>query len=561
MTEEIYSPWKENYPTGVEWDAPLDKCSLYSYIENAVTKHGDCLAIDFLGQKTTYSSLGQLINQAAVGLQELGAKKGTRVGLCLPNTPYSVIFYFASLKVGATVVNFNPLYVDKEIAFQIEDSETEIMVTIDLALIYPKISTMLSATDSLKKIIVCPFSGILPPLKGLLFRYLKKKNVASINEENVFFYNQIMDNDGKSNPEIIDIDNDIAVLQYTGGTTGQPKGAMLTHSNLSSNVSQMKLWFPNLSPGTESILGVLPLFHIFAMTTVMNFAVATSAQMILLPRYELKQALKTIHKKAPTLFPAVPTIYAGINNSDDLSRYNLSTIRYCISGGAPLPLEVKNDFEKLTGCNLVEGYGLSESSPVATCNPLQGINKDGSIGLPVPSTKLSIRDIENPDQMVPTNEVGEVWIKGPQVMAGYWKRTEETKDTLVDGWLRTGDSGYMDEDGHFFLVDRIKDLIICSGVNVYPRNIEEAIYEHPNVSEVTVIGIDDDYQGETPKAFVKLKDDTNLTEKQLIEFLADKLSKIEIPSQIEFRMELPKTMIGKLSKKELKAEEQNKNNY
>ena len=370
-----------------------------------------------------------------------------------------------------------------------------------------------------------------------------------------------MDNDGKSNPEIIDIDRDIAVLQYTGGTTGQPKGAMLTHSNLSSNVSQMKLWFPNLSSGTESILGVLPLFHIFAMTTVMNFAVATSAQMILLPRYELKQALKTIHKKAPTLFPAVPTIYAGINNSDDLSRYNLSTIRYCISGGAPLPLEVKNDFEKLTGCNLVEGYGLSESSPVATCNPLQGINKDGSIGLPVPSTKLSIRDIDNPDQMLPTNETGEVWIKGPQVMVGYWKRTEETKEVLVDGWLRTGDSGYMDEDGHFFLVDRIKDLIICSGVNVYPRIIEEAIYEHPNVSEVTVIGIDDDHQGETPKAFVKLKDDTNLTEEQLIEFLADKLSKIQIPSQIEFRMELPKTMIGKLSKKELKAEEQNKNHY
>ena len=330
---------------------------------------------------------------------------------------------------------------------------------------------------------------------------------------------------------------------------------MLTHSNLSANESQVKLWFPNLAPGEEKVLGVLPLFHVFAMTGVMNFAVATGAEMILLPRYELEQTLKTINKKAPTLFPAVPTIYTSINNAPNLSKYNLSAIRYCISGGAPLPLGVKNQFEQLTGCRLVEGYGLSECSPVATCNALQGINKEGSIGLPVPGTELSIHDIDDPEQILGPNDRGEVWISGPQVMKGYWRREEETQKALPGGWLRTGDTGYMDEEGHFFLVDRLKDLILCSGYNVYPRNIEEAIYLHSAVAEVTVIGIADEYRGEAPKAFVKLKEGDTLNEMDLIEFLADKLSKIEMPSVIEFRSELPKTLIGKLSKKELIAEE------
>ena len=544
-----------HYPDGIAWDAPIKKCPLYAYIESSANEHANCPAIDFLGRETTYSELSQQINHVAKGLQQLGAKKGTCIGLCLPNTPYSVIFYFATAKIGGTVVNFNPLYVEKEIAYQIEDSATEIMVTMDLQVIYPKVANMLSKTQSLRNIIVCPMSDILPPIKGFLFKHLKKKDIAPIHEQDVVFYSQLVDNDGLSDPVGINLDEDVAVLQYTGGTTGQPKGAMLTHGNLSANVSQMKLWFPNLNPGAESVLGVLPLFHVFAMTTVMNFAVAVAAKMILLPRYELKQTLKTIDKKSPTLFPAVPTIYTSINNAGDLSKYDLSAIRYCVSGGAPLPLEVKHEFEKLTGCNLVEGYGLSECSPVATCNALQGVNKDGSIGLPVPGTQLSIHGIENLEEILEPNQTGEVWIKGPQVMIGYWGRERETQEVLSDGWLRTGDSGYMDEEGHFFLVDRLKDLILCSGYNVYPRNVEEAIYLHPKVAEVTVIGIADEYRGEAPKAFVKLKDDATLTELELIEFLADKLSKIEIPSEVEFRSELPKTLIGKLSKKELKAEE------
>ena len=555
MTQDNSEPWVESYPMNIDWAAHINKCPLDTYITNSAEQHGDRPAIDFLGSKTSYGELEIQVNHAARGLQKLGAHKGTRVGLCLPNTPYSVIFYFAALRIGATVVNFNPLYVEREIAFQIDDSQTEIMVTMDLQLIYPKIATMLTQTQSLKKIIVCPMAQILPPVKSFAFRVLKRRDIATIKEEQTVTYKQVMENDGQPEQIGIDIDKDIAVLQYTGGTTGTPKGAMLSHGNLSANVSQMTLWFPDLELGEEKVLGVLPLFHIFAMTTVMNFAVSSGAEMILLPRYELKQTLRTINKKSPTLFPAVPTIYTSINNASDLSKYNLSAIRYCISGGAPLPLEVKNKFEKLTGCRLVEGYGLSECSPVATCNSLQGGNKEGSIGLPVPGTRLSVHDIEEPNLTVLPNQRGEIWISGPQVMSGYWHRDDETKNALTDGWLRTGDAGYMDDEGHFFLVDRLKDLILCSGYNVYPRNIEEAIYLHPAVSEVTVIGISDEYRGEAPKAFVKLKENKELSEEILLEFLEDKLSKIQMPSIIEFRAELPKTMIGKLSKKELKAEE------
>jgi len=398
-------------------------------------------------------------------------------------------------------------------------------------------------------------AGILPGVKGFLFRLLKRKEIATIpTDDQHIGFDSLIDNDGnKPTTPVEPIDT--AVLQYTGGTTGTPKGAMLSHANLAANVSQMLHWFPDLRPGEEKILGVLPLFHVFAMTSVMNFAVAAGAEMILLPRYDRDQTLKAIHNKRPTLFPAVPTIYTSINEAPKLDKYDLSSISFCISGGAPLPLDVKTRFEKLTGCRLVEGYGLSECSPVATCNAINGINKAGSIGLPVPGTEISIHDIENPEQTVSVGERGELWIRGPQVMSGYWQQPEETDQTLRDGWLRTGDVGYMDEEGHLFLVDRIKDLILCSGYNVYPRTIEEAINLHSAVSEVTVIGIPDDYRGEAPKAFVRLQDGMTLTETELLDFLADKLSVIERPSMIEFRAELPKTMIGKLSKKELVEEE------
>ncbi len=554
--ETTTHPWLSNYPEGIDWNANIERRPLYETLERTAERCRDNTAIDFLDYCLSYGELLEQVNRMAKGLQLMGVTQGARVGLCLPNTPYSVICYYGALRAGATVVNYNPLYVERELAFQIDDSNTEIMITMDLEVLYPKVAAMLSRTESLKKIIVCPMAAILPKIKSVLFRLLKRKEIANIEpSEAIVHFQDLLDNDGDPSLVNVDLDNDIAVLQYTGGTTGRPKGAMLTQGNLSANVSQMLLWYVDLNPGEEKVLGILPFFHVFAMTAVMNFAVAAGAQMILLPRYELGQTLATINKKKPTIFPAVPTIYAAINQSPDLPKYDLSTVRYCISGGAPLPLEVKETFERLTGCRLVEGYGLSETAPVATCNAMQDINKPGSIGQVVPGTEISIHDLEAPNDVVPTGERGEVWIKGPQVMKGYLNRPQETADSLREGWFRTGDVGYMDEDGHFFLVDRLKDLILCSGYNVYPRMVEEAIYLHPAVAEVTVIGIDDDYRGQSPKAFVKLKEGEKITEDEMKTFLADKLSKIEMPSQIEFRLELPKTIIGKLSKKELVAEE------
>jgi long-chain acyl-CoA synthetase len=395
-------------------------------------------------------------------------------------------------------------------------------------------------------------------VKSGLFRLLKSGDLSSWKSSaqagKIIAYDDLTNNDGKPEPVSIDPDNDVAVLQYTGGTTGTPKGAMLTHSNLTINVDQVMRWAPGLIAGEEEIMGILPFFHVFGMTVVMNFAIGIGATMVLMPRFELNQALKIIKAKKPTLMPGVPTLYNALLTSPALQKGTLASLKFCFSGGAPLPLEVKRSFEAASGCALVEGYGLSETSPVATANPLVGTNKSGSIGIPLPATRISIRSLEDPDKELSLGENGEICIAGPQVMKGYWQRPKETADAMSGEFFRTGDVGYMDAEGYTFIVDRMKDIIICSGFNVYPRRIEEAIYEFPAVQEVTVLGIPDNYRGEAPKAYVKLREGMEATTADIMKFLEHKLSKIEMPAQIEFRDELPKTMIGKLSKKELRAE-------
>ena len=365
----------------------------------------------------------------------------------------------------------------------------------------------------------------------------------------------VMGNAGTYQKVPVDAANDIAVLQYTGGTTGTPKGAMLTHANISINCQQGAAWAVNLVRGQERSLAALPFFHVFAMTAVMNFAVSEGAELIIMPRFVLDDAMKLIDKTQPTVMPGVPTMFMAILNHPRLKSFDLASLKYCVSGGAPLPVELKQRFEKLTGCKVVEGYGLTEASPSVTCNPVEGPVKEGSIGQPLPGTIVSLRDLADPSKEVPLGEKGEICVKGPQVMKGYWQKPEETAHQFVGDFLRTGDVGVMDEEGFIFIVDRIKDLIICSGYNVYPRRVEEAIYQHPAVEEVTVIGIKDDYRGEAPKAFIKLKAGGVATAADIRRHLDKKLSKIEMPAEIEFRDALPKTMIGKLSKKELKAEE------
>lgn len=552
-------PWIAHYPAGVDWYMPLPSEPIPALLEKAARDFPDRPAINFLGRLTSYAALAAQVDTVASGLQKLGVGRGTKVGLFLPNTPTFIVYYYAILKCAATVVNFNPLYTLEELTFQAKDSETELMVTHDLTILFSKIETLMER-DIINRAIVVPFADLLPRVKATLFRVFKRRERTDVTSSRVATRivsgAKLAATAQPFTPVAIDPHEDVAVLQYTGGTTGTPKGAMLTHANLSANTAQICAWAPDLEPGKESILGALPLFHVFAMTVVMNTAVAKAAKMILMPRFQLAEALKIIHRQRPTMMPAVPTILSAMLHAPDIKSYDLSSLRFCILGGAPLPIELKHKFEAASGCKVVEGYGLSEASPVLTCNVINGPAISGSIGPPLPGTYISLRDLEDPTREVPQGERGELCAKGPQIMKGYWKKLAETEKQFVGDYLRTGDVAIMDENGFFSIVDRIKDLIICSGYNVYPRRIEEAIYQHPAVEEVTVIGIPDDYRGEAPKAFIKLKAGTTATAADILKHLESKISKIEMPSEIEFRDTLPKTMIGKLSKKELSAEEQ-----
>lgn len=552
-------PWLATYPDGVKWDADLTPKPVYKILEDTVEKFPDNNAVDFLDKKFTYAEIGTMVNKLAMGLQKLGVKKGTKVGVFLPNSPFFVVAYYAISRAGGTIVNFNPLYSERELAHQIEDSDTEIMITLDLKMLYDKMSNMLRDT-TLNKLVVCPFTKILPFPKNLLFPVVKAKERAKVKfSQNVLAWSDVIQNPGT--PDTVDInpEEDIALLQYTGGTTGVPKGAMLTHANLYINTMQASMWFTGVEPGKDKMLGVLPFFHVFAMTVVMNLSIYNGMEIIALPRFELEQALKAINDKKPTNFPAVPAIYNAIINHKDVGNYDLSSIKFCLSGGAPLPADTKEQFEKLTGCSLVEGYGLTESSPVATCNPVVGENRTGSIGLPLPQTVIEIVSTEDGETVMPLGERGEICISGPQVMKGYYNKPEETEKTMRDGMLHTGDVAFIDKDGYVHIVDRIKDMILTNGYNVYPRNIEEVIYMHPAVEECIVAGIPDKQRGEKVKAWIKRKEGADLTEEEIKGFMKDKLSPIEMPREIEFRTEpLPKTMIGKLSRKDILEEEKAK---
>jgi long-chain acyl-CoA synthetase len=455
--------------------------------------------------------------------------------LFLPNCPQFVICFFAALKAGATVISYSPLYAEDEIRNQINDSGTEIMITLDLEVLYPKIAKMVGTT-TLRQLVVGTMQEVLPFPKSLLFPLVKRGDIAKTSGAHETSFADLIANDG--NPTPVELDpSDLAVLQYTGGTTGVPKGAMLSHANLYANAHQAMLWLEGVELGKERMMGVLPFFHIFALSVVMNLALLIGGAIIMHPRFELEAVLKDIVKRRPTLLPGVPTMYAAINNSPLTQGVDVASIKYCVSGGAPLPVEVKQRFEGITGCTVIEGYGLTETSPIAA------------------ATTITIVDRDDRSKEMPQGEKGEVCISGPQVMSGYWNQPAETENTLVNGRLHTGDIGYMDEHGYTFLIDRIKDLILVGGFNVFPRVVEEAIYQHTAVAEVTVVGLPDDIKGQRIKAFVKLADGAALTAEELQEFLSSKIGKHEMPKDIEFRDELPKTLVGKLSKKELVAEE------
>ncbi len=550
-------PWLKNYPPFAPWAMPIPAEPVFHLLDAAVARYPNNTCLEFLGRRWSYAETGALVKRAAAGFQKLGVGKGTRVGLLLPNTPYYPIAFFGIALAGGTIVNMNPLYAARELETMVKDSEIDILVTVDLALTYPKASTLFETTK-LRKLVVGSFAAALPPLTGFLFKLFKRAQVVPVQaSDRVVPWEQLLDNTGNPAPVAIDPKTDVALLQYTGGTTGIPKAAMLTHANVTANARQVARWYGGGTDGNEKFLAALPFFHVFAMTVVLLVGLEFGGEIIMLPRFEIKDCLKTIHKKRPTVFPAVPTIYTAINHAPEATQLDLTSLKICISGGAPLPLEVKRSFEALTGSVVVEGYGLSETSPVVCTNPTQGLNKAGSVGLPLPGTIVEIHALDD-DRILGIGEKGEICVRGPQVMKGYWNRPKDTADVLKDGALHTGDVGYIDEDGYVFIVDRIKDMINASGYKIYPRVIEEAIYLHPAVEEVNVIGVPDEYRGEAPKAFIKVRAGMTLTEPEIRDFLKTRLSAIERPAQYEFRDVLPKTMIGKLSKKELKAEEQAK---
>ena len=451
------------------------------------------------------------------------------------------------------MVNFSPLYVERELTQQIADSGTTLMVVMDLEAVYRRVANVARAAG-LTRLIVCPMASILPPVKAALFRTLRRKQRAVIPRDALHLpFAAVVS--GSAAPSPIPVQpSDLAVLQYTGGTTGSPKGAMLTHANLASNCRQLHPLWTECQPGHERILAVLPFFHVFAMTSVLNYSISMAAEIVMLPRFDLGAMLKAIARRRVTVMPAVPTIYTAVNIAAAQRKLELGSIKFGVSGGAPLPPEVREQFVALTGCKLVEGYGLTEASPVVSCNPPDGLVKPGSAGPALADTSIEIRDPAT-GALLAMGARGEVCVRGPQVMVGYWNRPADTEAVFVDGALRTGDIGFLDEDGYLFLVDRIKDVILCGGYNVYPRAIEDALYEHPAVLEATVIGIPDAYRGQAPKAFVVLRPGMTTSSGELLTHLGGYISKIELPREVVIRDSLPKTLIGKLSKKELVAEE------
>lgn len=530
--------------------APLEALTLPTLLDRASTLFGGRPVMSFEGRVWTYRQLANLVDRAAAGLQRLGVKPGDKVGLCLPNTPYSVIFYYAILRAGGIVVNYNPLYVTRELRHQIDDSGTQIMVVPDLAAVYDKVAGI----ESLRHVIVCPFAAALPAAKAWAFRLLKRGMLAKIHhDKRIVHYRTVTAVIAPPNRVPLD-PGDVAVLQYTGGTTGVPKAAMLTHANLSVNAQQGINHMPSLLPGQERIMAVLPFFHVFAMTSILNGGVAMGAMMILHPRFEIGALMKSLARDRPTMLHAVPTIYGAIAARAEKDGVDLSSLKVCVSGGAPLPTEIRERFRKMTGVQIIEGYGLTEAAPGVTSNPPDGEVRPGSVGIALQDTVIEIRALDDIHRLLPPGENGEICVRGPQVMRGYYNRPAATRDSFIDGALRTGDIGYLDQDGYLFVTDRIKDLIICSGYNVYPRAIEEALYEHPAVAEAIAIAIPDAYRGQAPLAFVTLRPGETRTGEELRAFLKDKLNPIELPVRVEIRASLPKTAVGKLSRKELVEE-------
>ncbi len=574
MTE--HRPWLASYPPGVPKSlAPFPETSLHSILEDSARRYPDAPAMAFrlpgapAGKTLTYRELLKEVERFAGVLASLGVRRGDRVGLILPNCPQYVIGYYACLRMGAVVVGNNPLYTERELSHQLKDAGIEVVVVLEN--LYPKLAAIRDEVG-IREVIATKVTDFMPFPFNLLAPLRMKKEAKHTGEPwppvppgaKVKWWKELMRGSyPRTAPVEVDAKNDLAGLIYTGGTTGLSKGAMLTHHNLVSNVMQGRSWFPALEEGKEAVMCVLPFFHSFGMTVCMNMGIYLAAKLVLEIRFELKSTLEAIQREKPTLFPGVPRLYIAINEGKETPNYDLTSIKACFSGAAALPLAVAEKFEKLTGSRIVEGYGLTESSPITHANPIEGTRKPGAIGLPVPDTDCRIVDLDDWTKDMPAGDEGELIITGPQIMQGYFNRPEETEGVIrSDGdgnrWLLTGDIAKVDDEGYFSIVDRKKDMIIVSGFNVYPTDIEQVLYRHAKVQKVAVVGVPDDTTGEAVKAYIVLKEGLTATRDEIVTFARENLTGYRVPKLIEFRDSLPETMIGKVLRRVLQQEEKEK---
>jgi long-chain acyl-CoA synthetase len=548
-------PWVTSYEKGVPEKIEYEEICLPEILERSARRFPNKMALLFQGYKITFRELNDMVNRFAASLHNFGIDKGDSVAILLPNVIPCVVAYYGILKIGAIAVMNNPLYSDRELEYQFNDSDSKLLVTIDLL---ANRMIDLRPKTKIKQIIYTSIGDYLPFPKNLLFPFVaKKKNLAADVKpaENVYPWKNLPAKNPSRSPEVELSFDDTAMYQYTGGTTGISKAVMITHGNLSSQVQQIGAWFPAFD-SNEVMLGALPFFHVFGLTTAMNLAIFLGWGNILVPKPQPDALIEAIRKYKPSFTPLVPTMYIGILNNPAIDKINLTSIKGCFSGSAPLPLEIIRDFETRTGAVIVEGFGLTEASPVTHVNPFAGgKRKAGSIGIPISDTESRIVRLDDGNTDVPVGESGELLVRGPQVMKGYRNNPEETANTLADGWLHTGDIAKMDEEGYFYVVDRKKDMIISGGCNVYPRHIEELFYEHPKIKEACAIGIPHPTRGESVKVFAVLKQGETATQEELIEFCTDKVARYKLPTEIEFRDDLPKTNVGKILKKELREEE------
>ncbi|MCP3025496.1 AMP-binding protein [Halobacillus sp. A5] len=553
-------PWHVHYPPEIPASIKYDEKPLHQFLEESAFQYGEKKALYFLGKELTYNEVYEDTKLFASYLQKLGLERGDRVSIMLPNCPQSVIAYYGVLMAGGTVVQTNPLYMERELEYQLKDSGAKMILCLDV--LYPKAANVKTNTE-LEHIIVTGIKDYLPFPKNKIYPFIQRRQYQMLvmpeQSTNTHLWTHMLnDSSGQVTPVDIDVREDLALLQYTGGTTGFPKGVMLTHYNLVANTQMSMKWLYKCEAGKETVLAILPFFHVYGMTSVMNLSVMMGNRMILMPKFEAEDVLKVINKQKPTLFPGAPTIYIALLNHPDLKKYDLSSVEACISGSAPLPVEVQEKFEEVTGGKLVEGYGLTETSPVTHSNFIWTNRVSGSIGVPWPDTDAKIYRMEA-DEEAENGEIGEIVVKGPQVMKGYWNKKEETDQVLSkEGWLRTGDMGYMSDDGYFYVVDRKKDMIIAGGYNIYPREVEEVLYEHEAIQEAVIIGVPDPYRGETVKAFIVKKQGKNVTEEELEDFCRNNMAAYKIPRVYEFRNELPKTAVGKILRRTLVEEEKKK---